>query len=212
MVIKITTSLNNLHLLLELHKTIITTIIYIIFRGGMARIRICPPIYHYHYPCSEIIVNYSYVYFFQHLVYTLVALSISLAVQYPTNPTSEMSADEKNLIKVNKSIDQSDESGHEIDPDGEEIKDKKYLVDAMRTILDPNTVIEKSSDDVEKFKSQLDELNKENMTLEKFTEEMDKLSLDVCKTSQEALWSYVTDIGNEAKKNKMVRRFFNVHV
>ncbi|CAH2040644.1 unnamed protein product, partial [Iphiclides podalirius] len=140
-----------------------------------------------------------------HMVYTLVTLSMSIAVQFPTNPTSEMSADEKNLIKVNKTIDQSDESGHEVDPDGEEIRDKKYLVDAMRTILDPNAVIEKNTDDVEGFKLQLDELDKDNMTLENFVEEMDKLSLDVCKTSQYALWSYVTDISNEVKKNKMIR-------
>ncbi|XP_013173794.1 PREDICTED: angiotensin-converting enzyme-like [Papilio xuthus] len=133
-----------------------------------------------------------------------VTMSISFAVQYPTNPTSEMSADEKNLIKVNKTMEQSDESGHEVDTDGEEVKDKKYLVDAMRTILDPNAVIQKNNEDEDNFKFQIDELDKENMTLDNFMEEMDKLSLDVCKTSQEALWSYVTDITNESKKNKMI--------
>ncbi|XP_068623977.1 angiotensin-converting enzyme-like isoform X2 [Battus philenor] len=132
-------------------------------------------------------------------------MSISLAVQFPTNPTSEMSADEKNLIKVNKTTEQSDESGHEIDTDGEEIKDKKYLVDAMRTILDPNTVIQKNTDEDDNFKFLIDELDKENMTLENFMHEMDKLSLDVCKKSQEALWAYVTDITSEIKKNKMIR-------
>ncbi|CAK1579465.1 unnamed protein product [Parnassius mnemosyne] len=142
---------------------------------------------------------------FPNLLCFALTLSISKAVQFPTNPTSEMSADEKNLIKGNKTLEQSDESGHEIDVDSEDIKDKKYLDDAMKTILDPNTVILKGNDDIESFKIQLDELDKENMTIENFMDEMDKLSLDVCKSSQASLWSYVNDINNEAKKSKMIR-------
>ncbi|KAJ0177868.1 hypothetical protein K1T71_006741 [Dendrolimus kikuchii] len=137
--------------------------------------------------------------------YCVVALiPITAALQFPTNPTSEMSADEKNGPKV-KRTDTSDESGHEVETDPEEVKEKKFLDDAMRTILDPTTMIIKSNDVVEQFKSQLEELDKVNTTLDAFMEEMDKLSLEVCKTSQAALWSYVTDINNDAKKNKMVR-------
>lgn len=133
-----------------------------------------------------------------------IIISTTIAVQFPTNPTSEMSTDEKNLIKDNKTLDQSDESDEaEVDTDG--VKDtKKYLDDAMKTVLDPNSIIQTNKDDVEVFKFQLDELDKENKTLEEFMEDMDNLSLEVCKTSQEALWSYVTDISNEGKKNKMV--------
>lgn len=136
-----------------------------------------------------------------------IIVSTTIAVQFPTNPTSEMSADEKNLIKDNKTLDQSDESAsHDVEVDVADVKDtKKYLDDAMKTVLDPNSIIQTNKDDVEVFKFQLDELDKENKTLEEFMEDMDNLSLEVCKTSQEALWSYVTDISNEGKKNKMVR-------
>lgn len=127
-----------------------------------------------------------------------------MAVQFPANPTSEMSADEKNLIKENKTLDLSDESGHEVDTDMEDVKDKKFLDDAMKSVLDPNTIIMKSKDAVEIFKFQLEELDRENVSLDTFMEEMDNLSLEVCKTSQKALWSYVTDITNESKKDKMV--------
>lgn len=127
-----------------------------------------------------------------------------MAVQFPPNPTSEMSADEKNLIKDNRTMDQSDESGHEIESDIDEVKEKKFLDDAMKTVLDPSTIIQKTKDAVELFKFQLEELDRENLTVEGFMDEMDRLSLAVCKTSQEALWSYVTDINNEGKKNKMV--------
>lgn len=113
-----------------------------------------------------------------------------------------MSADEKNLIKVNKT-DQSDESGHEIETD---LEDKKFLDDAMKSILDPNTIIIKNRDEIEHFKMQLDEFVKENMTLENFIDEMDKLSLEVCKLSQKSLWAYVTDTQSDTKKNKMVKR------
>ncbi|XP_049870966.1 angiotensin-converting enzyme-like isoform X2 [Pectinophora gossypiella] len=142
---------------------------------------------------------------FQLTCVVAVIVSTTMAVQFPANPTSEMSADEKNLIKENKTIDMSDESGHEVETEMEEVKDKKFLDDAMKTVLDPNTIIAKTKDEVEIFKFQLEELDKENITLEAFMEEMDNLSLEVCKTSQEALWSYVTDIANEGKKNKMVR-------
>lgn len=136
-----------------------------------------------------------------------IIVSTTIAVQFPTNPTSEMSADDKNLIKDNKTLDQSDESAsHEVvEVDVADVKDtKKYLDDAMKTVLDPNSIIQTNKDDVEVIKFQLDELDKENKTLEEFMEDMDNLSLEVCKTSQEALWSYVTDISNEGKKNKMV--------
>lgn len=126
-----------------------------------------------------------------------------MAVQFSPNPTSDISADEK-IQKGNKTLDGSEESGHEIETDVDEVKEKKFLDDAMRTILDPNTLIIKTNDIVQTFKYQLEELDKVNTTLDLFMEEMDKLSLDVCKTSQDALWSYVTDINNEAKKNKMV--------
>lgn len=131
----------------------------------------------------------------------LLSLTACFAVQFLTNPTSEMSTDDKSVEKSNKT-EQSDESGHEIEID-EESKDKKFLDFAMKTVLDPDTVIIKH-DDVETFKVQLEELDKENATLEIFIEEMDKLSLDVCKTSQEALWAYVTDTSSDVKKNKMV--------
>ncbi|XP_059058546.1 angiotensin-converting enzyme-like isoform X2 [Achroia grisella] len=129
---------------------------------------------------------------------------MATCVQFPTNPTSDMSVDDRSLQKGNKTLEQSDESGHEIETDIEE-KDKKFLDDAMRTVLDPNSVITKNTDFVDTFKQQLDALDKENITLETFMEKMDKLSLDVCKTSQESLWAYVTDINNEIKKNRMVR-------
>lgn len=141
----------------------------------------------------------------QRLTCVLIIASMSVAVQFQTNPTSDISADEKTQ-KANKTTDQSDESGHEIETDIDEVKEKKFLDDAMRTVLDPNTQIIKPADVVETFKFQLEELDKGNITLELFMEEMDKLSLDVCKTSQEALWSYVTNINNESKKNKMVSK------
>lgn len=129
---------------------------------------------------------------------------MSLAVQFQTNPTSDMSGDDKSQ-KNNRTTDQSEESGHEIETDADDIKDKKFLDDAMRTVLDPNSQIIKHDNTVETFKYQLQELDNVNLTLDIFMEEMDNLSLQVCKTSQEALWSYVTDINNDAKKNKMVR-------
>ncbi|XP_075976218.1 angiotensin-converting enzyme-like [Anticarsia gemmatalis] len=141
---------------------------------------------------------------FLRLICLLIIASKSVGVQFLPNPTSDISADEKTQ-KTNKTGDQSEESGHEIETDIDEVKEKKFLDDAMRTVLDPNTQISKTGDVVETFKFQLDELDKGNITLEVFMEEMDKLSLDVCKTSQDALWSYVTDINNDSKKNKMVR-------
>ncbi|XP_063544050.1 angiotensin-converting enzyme-like isoform X1 [Cydia strobilella] len=121
------------------------------------------------------------------------------------NPTSEMSGDEIVTPKDNKTADASaaDESGHE-EIDIEEIKDKKFLDDAMASVLDPNTMIVKN-DDVQNFKAQLNEIDSKNMTLDSFMENMDKLSLEVCKTSQEALWDYVSNINDEIKKNRMVR-------
>lgn len=141
----------------------------------------------------------------QQLATFVVIVSITIAVQFQTNPSSDMSVDDKNVLKGNKTIDQSDESGHEIETDIEEIKEKIFLDDAMKTVLDPNSFIVATTEVVDKFKFQLDEINKANISLKTFMDEMDKLSLDVCKTSQEALWSYVTDINNEVKKNKMVR-------
>uniref|UniRef100_A0A2A4JLZ3 Angiotensin-converting enzyme n=1 Tax=Heliothis virescens TaxID=7102 RepID=A0A2A4JLZ3_HELVI len=141
---------------------------------------------------------------FTRLTCVLIIASTSIAVQFPPNPTSDMSADDK-ILKGNKTLEQSEESGHEIETDIDEVKEKKFLDDAMRTVLDPNAMIVKANDIVETFKYQLDELDKVNNSLDVFMDEMDKLSLDVCKTSQEALWSYVTDINNEAKKNEMVR-------
>ncbi|XP_053605290.1 angiotensin-converting enzyme-like isoform X2 [Plodia interpunctella] len=139
--------------------------------------------------------------------FILVAVDIK-AVQFPANPNSDVSADEKSVQKINLTIDQSDESGHENNSENSENdeRDKKFLDFAMRTVLDPNSVIQKSSDDVvENFKQQLEELDHDNMTLTAFMEEMDNISLEICKTSQQSLWSYVTDINNEIKKNKMVR-------
>jgi prophage DNA circulation protein len=130
---------------------------------------------------------------------------VSVAVQFPANPTSEMSADEKTISKPNRTMEQSDESGHEVETELEE-KDKKFLDDAMKTILDPDSIIVKK-DDTEVFKVKLDELEKGNITLDAFMEEMDKLSLDVCMMSQQALWSYVTDVNNEIRKNKMVLKY-----
>lgn len=142
----------------------------------------------------------------------IVALIVptTISLQFYTNPTSEMSTDEKNLIKDNKTLEQSDESAsHDVDIDLADVKDtKKYLDDAMKTVLDPNSIIQTNKDDVEVFKFQLEELDKENKTLGDFMEDMDNLSLEVCKTSQEALWCYVTDISNEGKKNKMVGKLF----
>ncbi|XP_063827390.1 angiotensin-converting enzyme-like isoform X1 [Ostrinia nubilalis] len=129
---------------------------------------------------------------------------VTMAVQFPGNPNSEMSADEKSLNRENKTLEQSDESGHEVETDLED-KDKKYLDYAMKTILDPNSIIIQKNDEIEGFKIKLEQMDTENITLEAFMEEMDKLSLDICKTSQQALWSYVTDINNEGKKNRMVR-------
>ncbi|CAK1544115.1 unnamed protein product [Leptosia nina] len=133
--------------------------------------------------------------------YLLTLITVTVAVHFPTNPTSEMSADDKNMGRTNKTYDQSEES-HEIEIEGEEIKDKKFLDEAMKTVLDPDTVIIKNDDD--NFKIQLEELKRENVTLEVFMEEMDKLSLEACRTSQDALWDYVTDTISELKKNRMV--------
>lgn len=139
----------------------------------------------------------------QKLFCLIISFTACIAVKFLTNPTSEMSdnGDDKNVDTSNKT-EQSDESGHEIEID-EESKDQKFLDFAMNTVLDPNTVIIKH-DDVETFKIQLKELDKENSTIEIFMVEMDKISLDVCKTSQEALWAYVTDASSDVKKNKMV--------
>ncbi|XP_073952268.1 angiotensin-converting enzyme-like [Choristoneura fumiferana] len=142
--------------------------------------------------------------FYQLTCIVAFVVPMTISVQFPTNPTSEMSADEKNILKSNKTLEEDgDDSGHE-EVDNDEIKDKKFLDDAMRTVLDPNTVITKNNDEVENFKTQLHEIEGENMTLDRFMESMDTLSLEVCKTSQEALWSYVTNINDEIKKNKMV--------
>ncbi|KAL0832181.1 hypothetical protein ABMA28_001636 [Loxostege sticticalis] len=140
---------------------------------------------------------------FQFAIVAAIAV-LTMAVQFPGNPTSDMSADEKSSPKENKTVEQSDESGHEIETELEE-KDKKFLDDAMQTILDPHSIIVKNNDEIESFKMKLEQMDKENITLDTFMEEMDKLSLDICKTSQQALWSYVTDINNEGKKNRMVR-------
>lgn len=116
-----------------------------------------------------------------------------------------MSADETSTPKNNKTLDVSDESGHELETDVDDIKEKKFLDEAMKAILDPHAFIPKNQDELESYKLQLDELNKSNISLDSFLSEMDNLSLEVCKTSQKALWSYVSDINNETKKNKMVR-------
>lgn len=120
-------------------------------------------------------------------------------MQFSNNPTSEMSADEKG-VAFNKT-EQSDESGYEVEGD---VEDKKYLDEAMKTVLDPNTVILKGDEVVENFKSQIDNLEHGNASMETFMKEMDKLSLEICKTSQESLWDYVTDINSETKKTRMV--------
>ncbi|XP_032515650.2 angiotensin-converting enzyme-like isoform X1 [Danaus plexippus] len=127
-------------------------------------------------------------------------MSIGKGMQFSNNPTSEMSADEKGLA-FNKT-EQSDESGYEVEGD---VEDKKYLDEAMKTVLDPNTVILKGDEVVENFKSQIDNLEHGNASMETFMTEMDKLSLEICKTSQESLWDYVTDINSETKKTRMVR-------
>lgn len=125
-----------------------------------------------------------------------------VAVQYNPNPNSEMSADDKN---TNKTVELSEESGHEIEIDDDNIKEKKFLDEAMKTLLDPTaTLIAKTNNILQGFKYQLDELDNVSISFDVFMEEMDKLSLDVCKTSQDALWSYVTDINNDDKKNTMV--------
>lgn len=150
--------------------------------------------------------NISHALFQQFAIVAAIAV-LTMAVQFPGNPTSDMSADEKSSPKENKTVEQSDESGHEIETELEE-KDKKFLDDAMQTILDPHSIIVKNNDEIESFKMKLEQMDKENITLDTFMEEMDKLSLDICKTSQQALWSYVTDINNEGKKNRMVCIFF----
>ncbi|CAH2981850.1 unnamed protein product [Chilo suppressalis] len=138
------------------------------------------------------------------IIFFVSMVVVAAALQFSINPTSDMSTEEKLLHKGNKTMEQSDESGHEVETELEE-KDKKFLDDAMKTILDPNSIILKNNNEIDNFRLKLDEIDKENMTLEAFMEEMDKLSLDVCKTSQEALWSYVTDINSENKKNRMIR-------
>lgn len=126
------------------------------------------------------------------------------ALQFQIYPASEMSTDERSGTKV-KRTDTSNESEQEVETDPEEIKEKKFLDDAMRSILDPSTTFIKYDDDVHNIKSHLEDLDKSNITLDVFIEEMDRLSLEICKTSQSALWSYATDINNGVKKNKMVR-------
>lgn len=132
----------------------------------------------------------------------IVSVIQCVAVQYNPNPNSEMSADDKN---TNKTVELSEESGHEIEIDDDNIKEKKFLDEAMKTLLDPTaTLIAKTNNILQGFKYQLDELDNVSISFDVFMEEMDKLSLDVCKTSQDALWSYVTDINNDDKKNTMV--------
>lgn len=115
-----------------------------------------------------------------------------------------MSADDKNT--TNKTTELSEESGHEIEID-DDVEAKKFLDDAMKTVLDPSTKLNAKTNYILKnFKSQLDELDNVSITLDVFMEEMDKLSLFVCNTSQDALWSYVIDSSNDAKKNAMVRK------
>lgn len=132
----------------------------------------------------------------------LVVIVQCIAVQYNPNPTSEMSADDKNT--TNKTIEQSEESGHEIEID-DDVKEKKFLEDAMKTIIDPTTtLVAKTNIILQAFKYKLDELDNVSISFDVFMDEMDKLSLDICKNSQDALWSYVTDINNDIKKNTMV--------
>ncbi|KAL4707267.1 hypothetical protein ACJJTC_019805 [Scirpophaga incertulas] len=136
-------------------------------------------------------------------IYLLITIAVvTSAVQFSANPSSDMSWTDDG-IKDNKTMEQSDESGHEIETDLEE-KDKKFLDDAMKTIMDPHSIILKHDDDVEALKVKIKEIDSENMTLNSFMSRMDQLSLDVCKMSQQALWSYVTDISNEVKRNKMI--------
>lgn len=126
-------------------------------------------------------------------------IALTEAVQY--NPTSDIS-DDRNM--TNRTNEASDESGHEIESD-DDVKEKKFLDEAMKKILDPDQIqLPKAVDIVDHFKLHLEELDNTSIPVEDFMEEMDKLSLEVCKTSQEALWAYVTDIGSEAKKNNMV--------
>ncbi|XP_046967523.1 angiotensin-converting enzyme-like isoform X1 [Vanessa cardui] len=133
----------------------------------------------------------------------ILVFTAAVAVQFPNNPTSAMSADERLFLGENKKSEQSNESGHEVEIDAED--NKKFLDDAMKAVLDPATVIVKNIDIVDNFKTQLNEIDKENSTLEIFIDEMDKLSLEVCKASQESLWDFVTDINNDYKKKKMIR-------
>ncbi|XP_050349333.1 angiotensin-converting enzyme-like [Nymphalis io] len=133
----------------------------------------------------------------------ILLFTAAVAVQFPNNPTSAMSADERLFLGENKKSEQSNESGHEMEIDVED--NKKFLDDAMKAVLDPATVIIKNDDIVDNFKVQVDEIDKENTTLEIFIEEMDKLSLEVCKASQESLWAFVTDISSDYKKRKMIR-------
>lgn len=120
--------------------------------------------------------------------------------QYNPNPNSEMS-DDKNI--TNNKTDASEES-HEIEIDDDE-KEKKFLDDAMKMVLDPQSaLVLKTKTLLQSFQTQLDELDNTNITFDAFMAEMDNLSLEVCKTSQDALWSYVMDINNDVSKNFMV--------
>lgn len=134
-------------------------------------------------------------------------------VQFPANPTSESVDDKTEKTKEDK-YDKSENDDSGVETEIDDAKDKKMLDAALKTVLDPKSVIVKKHDIVDVFKDHLDDLERNNKTapLEWFMEEMDNLSLEVCKTSQEALWAYVTDINNETKKNIMVGTYKCFHM
>lgn len=124
------------------------------------------------------------------------------AVHFPSSPNSDVSADEKSATnnEQNKTVVlPSDEniSSAEIEIDNEELKEKKILDDALEQVLDPNTVFIKDEDVVHNYKLQVIEIEKSNVTINTFFDQMNNLSLQVCKDSQKALWTYVNNAKNK---------------
>ncbi|XP_048477838.1 angiotensin-converting enzyme isoform X1 [Plutella xylostella] len=145
------------------------------------------------------------------LLWLILCLSIIICivqgVQFPSNAMSEVLSEEKSIPTRDGNNSDIDDGSRELDIDVvDEIREKKFLDDAMKAVLDPNSIISHSNYDiVSSFKNQLKTLDNANISLNAFMDEMDQLSLEVCKTSQAALWEYLTNINSEIKKNKMIQ-------
>ncbi|XP_041988748.1 angiotensin-converting enzyme-like isoform X2 [Aricia agestis] len=148
---------------------------------------------------------------YQILFYTILLLKYVNTVHYPTDPTSEMIPDNKNVVlRSNPEELRSDEEfeyGRDSDQEKNSVtesEDKRFLDEALNVINNPFTVLASNQDTIENYKGALENIKHENITLEDFFIQMDKLSLDVCKSSQKSLWSYVLNTNDELAKDNML--------